>query len=155
MSVETFEKILAEHPFFEGMRAEHVATLAGCVSNVKFDQGDYLFREGQPADRFYVVRFGRVTVETFAPTRGSIAIETVDAGDVLGWSWLFPPYKWHFDARAMTLVRAFALDGVCLRGKCERDPALGYELMRRFAQVIVSRLEATQLQLLDLYVSQP
>ena len=116
-----------------------------------FEQGGHLCREGAPADRFYVIRFGVVSVETFAPTRGPVTIETAGAGDVLGWSWLFPPHKWHFDVRAQTLVRALALDGVCLRGKCEADPVLGYEMVKRFAEVVVRRLEATQLQLLDLY----
>lgn len=151
MTITDFTNVLAEHPFFGGMSPQHISTLAGCVTNVKFEPGETLFREGDAAERFYVIRFGRVSVETHAPTRGHLTIETVDAGEVLGWSWLFPPYRCHFDARAQTLVRAMALDGVCLRGKCERDPAMGYELMRRFAQVVIRRLEATQLQLMDLY----
>ena len=153
MTITDFTNVLAEHPFFVGMSPEHISTLAGCAANVKFEPGALLFREGDEAERFYVVRFGRVSVETHAPNRGNLRIETVDAGEVLGWSWLFPPYRCHFNARAQTLVRALALDGVCLRGKCERDPAMGYELMRRFAQVVISRLEATQLQLSDLYGS--
>jgi CRP/FNR family transcriptional regulator, cyclic AMP receptor protein len=153
MSAESLGRILGEHPFFKDMRADQLATLVGCASNVVFEQGGYLCREGAPADRFYVIRFGVVSVETFAPTRGPVTIETAGAGEVLGWSWLFPPYKWHFDVRAQTLVRALALDGVCLRGKCEADPVLGYEMVKRFADVVVRRLEATQLQLLDLYGS--
>jgi CRP-like cAMP-binding protein len=155
MAIESFEGILSAHPFFAGLPPAHLGTLAGCAANVKIPVGAYLFREGQTAERFFVIRFGRVAVETFAPSRGPVTIETVDADDVLGWSWFFPPYRWHFDARAVTLVRALALDGVCLRRKCEEDPALGYELLKRFAKVVVSRLEATQLQLLDLYVERP
>jgi CRP/FNR family cyclic AMP-dependent transcriptional regulator len=151
LTISDFTHALAEHPFFAGMAPDHVAILTGCAANVTFAPGEMLFREGDPADRFYVVRFGRVSLETHAPTRGPLTVETVDAGEVLGWSWLFPPYRWHFDARAQTVVRALALDGVCLREKCERDPAMGYEVMRRFAQVAISRLEATQLQLTDLY----
>jgi CRP-like cAMP-binding protein len=151
MSTSSFEKILGEHPFFRELDLLHVATLVGCARNVTFGEGEYLFREGEEAHGFYVLRFGRVAVEMPSPTAGAITIETVEAGDVLGWSWLFPPHRWHFDARAMSLVRAVALDGVCLRGKCEQDPRLGLELVRRFAQVAVQRLEATQLQLLDLY----
>jgi len=155
MTVENLERVLSEHPFFAGMDPAQLATLVGCSSNVTFDQGRYLFREGEAAERFYVIRFGRVTVETFGPSRGPLVIETVEAGDVLGWSWLFPPYKWHFDARAQSFVRALALDGTCLRGKCEADPALGYNMVKRFAGVVVHRLEATQLQLLDLYAGTP
>ena len=78
-------------------------------------------------------------------------IETIEAGEVVGWSWLFPPYRWHFDARALTPIRATAFDGACLRGKCDDDPALGYDLMSRFAQVMIERLQWTRLRLLDVY----
>jgi CRP-like cAMP-binding protein len=154
MTIETFEKTLGAHPFFKDLGGEHLQTLVGCTTNVRFDAGDFIFREGQAADRFYVVRHGTVAVEIFVPGRGPVTIETVEAGEVLGWSWLFPPYKARFEARALTLVRALALDGACLRAKCERDPALGYELMRRFAPVLIQRLESTRMQLLDLYGDQ-
>ena len=110
---------------------------------------------GNAADRFYVLRHGKVCVETFVPARGAVTIETVEAGEIVGWSWLFPPYRAHFDARALTLVRVLALDGACLRAKCGQDSALGYELVKRFAQVVMHRLEATRLQLLDLYGNEP
>ncbi len=113
--------------------------------------GETLFREGEPADVFYLVRRGRVALELYVPARGPITVETVDAGDVVGWSWLFPPYTWHFDARAVGPVRAIAVDGACIREKCDDDPALGYELMRRFSAVLLDRLNATQLRLVDLY----
>lgn len=149
--IESFESILAEHPFFAGMQRENVAALAACAASVTFEAGRFLFRSGQHADHFYVVQRGRISVEILTPNRGEIAIETVAEGDVLGWSWLFPPHKWHFDARATSFVSALALDGPCLRRKCEQDKALGYDLLRRFASVVVQRLESTQMQLLDLY----
>ncbi|HLA79745.1 MAG TPA: cyclic nucleotide-binding domain-containing protein [Vicinamibacteria bacterium] len=155
MAIETFERLLGEHPFFKDLEASHLATIVGCASNVKFEAGEFIFRERQPAERFYVIRHGQVAVETFLPGRGAITIETMRDGEVLGWSWLFAPFKWHFDARAVTLVRALALDGTCLRGKCEKDAAFGYEIMKRFAEVAIRRMEATQLQLLDLYGNQP
>jgi len=155
MSISGFENVLREHLFFRDMKEERLGVLAGCATNVVFQPGEFIFRAEQKAERVYVIRFGRVALESWLPHGGAIPIETVEAGDVLGWSWLFPPYKWHFDARAQTLVRALALDGVCLREKCERDPNLGYDLVQRFAQVAVRRLEATQLQLLDLYVNRP
>lgn len=151
MATETFEKILAAHPFFRDLPEPYLAIVTGCVSNVKFDAGEFLFREGAPADRFYIIRHGRVAVQAFAPGRGALSIETIDEGEVVGWSWLFPPYTAHFDARALTLVRALSLDGACLRAKCEKDSGLGYQLTKRFAQVVVHRLEATRVQLLDLY----
>jgi CRP/FNR family transcriptional regulator, cyclic AMP receptor protein len=151
MTIETFEKTLGAHPFFQGLEPHHLDTIVGCTANVVFSAGEFIFRDEQAADRFYVIRHGKVAVEVFAPGRGAITIDTADEGDVLGWSWLFPPYKAHFDARALTLVRALSLDGACLRAKCEKDPVLGFELMKRFNRVVVQRLEATRMQLLDLY----
>jgi len=153
MSTSGFEQILGRHPFFADLDPAQLATLVGCARNVRFEPGEYLFREGEAADCFYMLRFGRVAVEIATPGAGGVTLETVDAGDVLGWSWLFPPYKWHFDARATSLVRALALDGVCLRGKCGQDAPLGLALMTRFARVAIQRLEATQIQLLDLYTA--
>jgi CRP/FNR family cyclic AMP-dependent transcriptional regulator len=149
--IENFERILADHPFFRDLAKPHLETIVGCAANVTFDAGAFIYREGTQADHFYVVRHGKVGVETFAPGRGAMTVETVEDGEVLGWSWLFPPYKAHFDARALTLVRALSLDGACLRAKCEKDPAFGYEIMKRFAPVLIQRLDSTRLQLLDLY----
>jgi CRP-like cAMP-binding protein len=149
--VETIETVVHGMPFFRGMNAEALQLVAGCGSNVRFNEGEALFREGDPADMFYVVRHGSVALELFVPARGPVTIETIEAGDVVGWSWLFAPYRWHFDAKALSLVRATAFDGACLRGKCERDAALGFELMSRFAQVLIERLQWTRLRLLDVY----
>jgi CRP-like cAMP-binding protein len=149
--MEGIESLLAEVPVFAGLGPTGLATVAGCGQNVHFDAGALLFREGDAADTFYVVRHGSVAVETFVPARGPMMIETIESGEVIGWSWLFEPYRWHFDARALTAVRATAFDGACLRGKCEADPALGYALMSRFAQVLIERLQWTRLRLLDLY----
>jgi len=151
VTIHSLGSVLAEHPFFRELPTPHLDTVTGCVSNVVFPPGEFVFREGQAADRFYVVREGRVAVEVFVPNKGPVTIETIEGGEVLGWSWLFPPYRAHFDARALNAVRALELDGACLRTKCEKDPALGYELTRRFNQIIVARLEATRMQLLDLY----
>ena len=151
MVATTLEPSLASQPFFEGLSAPHLALLTGCTSNAVFNAGELIFHEGQPADRFYLLRHGRVGLEIFPPAGGALTIETLEEGEVLGFSWLFPPYKSRFDARALTLVRALSLDGACLRRKCENDTALGYELMKRFAPLILARLESTRMQLLDLY----
>ncbi|MBI3193500.1 MAG: cyclic nucleotide-binding domain-containing protein, partial [Ignavibacteriae bacterium] len=108
-------------------------------------------REDEEANWFYIIRQGKVAVEAYAAERGAVIIDTVEEGDVLGWSWLIPPYNWHFDARAVELTLAIALDGKCLRNKCEHDHNLGYELLKRFAHIIEQRLEATRIRLLDLY----
>ncbi|MEW5982847.1 MAG: cyclic nucleotide-binding domain-containing protein [Acidobacteriota bacterium] len=149
--MNTLEPILAEHPFLKGLPPALLSELVGCAANVRFDAGAFIFRQGQEANNFYILRDGRVAVEVFAPERGAIAIDTLGAGEVLGWSWLIPPYHWHFDARAIEPTRAIALDGRCMRNKCESDHELGYELMKRFAQIIEQRLDATRWQLLDVY----
>jgi CRP/FNR family transcriptional regulator, cyclic AMP receptor protein len=149
--MDTIETLLRGAPVFEGLPPERLELVAGCASNVHFAQGDVLFREGDQADTFYLVRHGTIALEVFVPARGSAVIETIEAGEVVGWSWLFPPYRWHFDARSLGRVRATAIDGACLRGKCDDDPALGYDLMRRFAQVMIERLQWTRLRLLDVY----
>ncbi len=143
--------LLAEHPFFQGLKREHLEYIATCGTNAVFKPGEYLAREGEAADRFYVLRHGTVALELFVPHRGAIVIQTIREGDVLGWSWLLEPHRWAFDARAVTLVRAIAFDGACLRRKCEEDPELGYEIMKRFARVIAERLKATRIQLMDVY----
>ena len=119
--------------------------------NVAFRPGALLLAEGDQADTFYLVRRGRVAIEVHSPGRGAIVIETVGPGGSVGWSWLIPPYRWQFDARATEPVGAVAVDGACLRAKADADPALGYALVQRVAGVLLGRLQSTRLRLLDLY----
>jgi CRP-like cAMP-binding protein len=149
--MRTIDTLLEDVPIFHGMPPEAIDLLAGCAGNVRFADGEVLFREGDDAEVFYVIRHGRVALETFVPTRGAVTIETIDPGEVVGWSWLFAPYRWHFDATALGLVRATRFDAACLRAKCEQDPAFGYDLILRFTQVLIERLQWTRLRLLDLY----
>ena len=149
--MQTLDELIASSPVFAGMPAEYLTLVAGCAQNAGFEEGALLFREGDVADTFYLVRRGRVAFELHTPDRGGLVIETADSGDVVGWSWLFPPFRAHFDARAVEEVRAIAFDGACLRGKCEEDPRLGYELMQRFAQIMIDRLQHTRFRLLDVY----
>ena len=151
--METLERILAEHPFFAGLESYYTNLLVGCAANVRFDAGSYILKEGEEANEFYVIRAGKVAVEIFAPQRKPIILATLGEGEVLGWSWLLPPYHWKFHARAVEDTRAIALDGKCLRAKCEQNHDLGYELLKRFSQIVDRRLEATRFQLLDVYGS--
>jgi CRP-like cAMP-binding protein len=149
--MDTIEALLHDVPLFQGLTPAEFELIAGCGSNVRFREGELLFRDGDEADTFYILRHGAVALETFVPARGAVTIETLEAGEVVGWSWLFPPHRWHFDARALSLVRATGFDGACLRAKCEADPRLGYDLMSRFAQIVIGRLQQTRLRLLDVY----
>lgn len=149
--MQGMRELLASHPFFDGLDDAALELMAGCATNVHVRPGAYVFREGESADRFYVIRYGRVALELHAPGTTSLVLDTVEDGGVLGWSWLVPPYEWFLDARAVIPTSAISLDGVCLRGKCEADPALGYALMQRVAQVMYDRLQSARLRLLDLY----
>jgi CRP/FNR family transcriptional regulator, cyclic AMP receptor protein len=149
--MRTIDALLEEVPAFGGLADEQLDLIAGCARNRVFAAGEHLLREGEPADEFFVIRHGTVALETFVPQRGAVMIETLHEGDLLGFSWLVPPHRTVFDARALGVVRTVAFDGACLRGKCEEDAGLGYELMKRFVGVMVQRLQATRLRLLDVY----
>ncbi|MFC3119751.1 cyclic nucleotide-binding domain-containing protein [Jhaorihella thermophila] len=125
--------------------------IGGCARNVVFAEGDHLFRQGEEADALYLLRSGQVALEITAPGRGTMTFLTLGPGDVVGVSWLVPPYRWSYDARVVEPTRAIAMDAHCLRRKCEDDPALGYELMKRFVPVLSQRLQAARLQMLDVY----
>jgi CRP/FNR family transcriptional regulator, cyclic AMP receptor protein len=148
--MEGLERIVREHPFFAGLKEEFCQLISGCAKNVRFEAGQYLFHEGQAADQFYILRSGRVALEMGAPTR-SLTIQTLGEDEIVGASWLVAPYRWGFDAKALELTRAISMDAACLRGKCEDDHDLGYEMMKRFAPVLIQRLQATRLQILDVY----
>jgi CRP/FNR family cyclic AMP-dependent transcriptional regulator len=151
MPMRTIDSLLQSVPAFVGMAAEHLELISGCGVNRPFTDGEYLTREGEPANTFYVIREGNVAVETYVPHRGALVIETLHEDELVGWSWLMPPYRAHFDVRAVGTTHTIAFDGACLRGKCEQDPALGYDLLLRFAAVLVERLQATRLRLIDVY----
>lgn len=151
MSTHTLKPILAEHPLLRGLGDDDLDLLAGCATNVRFESDEAIFRQGESADHCYLIRHGRVAVQMFSPPEGLLTIQTLSPGEILGWSWLFPPYQWHYDARALELTRAIALDGKCLRDKCDQDPRLGYELMKRLSFIMHERMQASRMQLMDLY----
>lgn len=151
MAIEGLERIVGEHPMFKGLGEDFLTAVTGCAHNLRFRAGDYLFHEGDEADRLYLVRNGLVALEASVPGQGRVTCQTVGRDGVVGLSWLVPPYRWAFDARAMEDTSALAFDARCLRGKCDGDPALGYEVMKRFMPVLVERLHQARLQMLDVY----
>ena len=151
MEVEGLDRILMQHPFFAGLETEIVQLVAGCARNLRFEAGQYLFHEGEPANEFYLVRHGKVALEILPPGQPPMLFSTLGEGEIVGASWLVPPYRWMFDARATELTRAIGMDAACLRNKCEADHHVGYEMMKRFLPVLLQRLQATRLQILDIY----
>lgn len=151
MQKKGLRSILVQHEFLKDLPGPYLSLLEGCASNVRYEAGEYIIREGDEASRFYLVRQGRVNIELPLPRRQPITVQTVGENEVLGWSWMIPPYRWHFSARASVPVLAFSFDGKCLRGKYEKNHDLGFELYRRFSIVMSKRVEETILQLVGLY----
>ncbi len=151
MKMKELKGLLAQHDLFNELPEEDLVIIAGCGINEIYEEEDKIARGGEPADRFYLVREGKVMVEVYDPRSGAFPIQSLGPGEVTGWSWLFPPYRWMFDVRALEKTRVIALDGKCLREKCERNHSMGYRLMKVFAQMMTKRIRATRLQLLDVY----
>jgi CRP-like cAMP-binding protein len=149
--MQTIPELLADIPALAALTPAHRDQIAGCAHNRVFQAGEVILREGEPADVFHVIRSGAVALEIFVPRRGSVIVETLHDAELLGWSWLVSPYRVAFDARAVTTTHTIEFDGACLRGKCEADPALGYDLLKLVAAVVVERLQETRMRLLDLY----
>lgn len=151
MTHNTMVATVAKHPFLSNLRPEYRERVAGCAANERFAAGDYIFCEGQPADKFYLVRHGCVALEIHQSGRQPLVVETVDADDVVGWSWLVPPYQWFLDARAVEMTRLISLDADCLRTKMDHDHEFGFSLYQLFMPVIAKRMQAGRLQLTDSY----
>jgi CRP/FNR family cyclic AMP-dependent transcriptional regulator len=150
----TVAAAIAGQPLFEDMAAGHLAAVERCVASHDWlEEGTVLFREGRPADRFFVVVQGTVALSVHTPHRGPLLIETVHGPDVVGWSWLFPPHEWHYDAVVTEEAEVVAVDGTRLLDAIRTDPVLGVDLMSRFAALIHRRLTAARRRLLDLYGS--
>lgn len=144
--------IIVTHPFFKGINQRYIHLLVDCASFVRFGVGHDIFREGQDADHFYLIHKGRVSLDTFVPRVGSTTIQTTGPGEALGWSWLYPPYRWQFSARTLDPVEAVAFGALSLREKAEENHDFGYDLAMRVGNVMLARLQATRRRLIEFYV---
>ena len=149
-AAKAVESVIAEHPFLHGLKPEHLRLLADNSMRMRYEAGELIFREGDPANRFYLIEQGRVSLESHRRDEAPVAVQVIGPGDVLGWSWLFPPYYWHFDARAVEPTMAIFFYGTRLREQCEQDHDFGFEMMKRMTPVVIHRLQATRKQLLSL-----
>ena len=150
-TIDALKSLVVNHPFLSGLNPHFYHLFGECALRRPYGKGQEIFHEGGNADHFYLIQSGKVALETFVPGRGMVTIQLLSPGEALGWSWLFAPYRWQFDVRAIDPVGALSFDGACLRGKCAEDPALGYALLTLLAAVFVERLQETRLRLLDLY----
>jgi CRP/FNR family transcriptional regulator, cyclic AMP receptor protein len=150
MASQAVETVIAGHPFLRALKPAYLRLLLDSAMRVRFAAGEFVFREGDPANRFYLLEQGRVSLESHRRDEEPVAVQVIGPGEVLGWSWLFPPYYWQFDARALEPTTAIFFYGTRLREQCEQDPAFGYEMMKRMTQVVIHRLQATRKQLLSI-----
>lgn len=142
-----FLELIAQQPFFQGLSVHHLELLADSAREARFKAGQWIFRQGDPANRFYLILEGKVSIESEEKKRGMTPIRTLGPGDDLGWAWLFPPYQMHFSAWAIDPTRAIFFDGNHLREQCEGNHEFGYRLMKQIAEVVVQNLNATQQRL--------
>ncbi len=149
--IKSLQPIIAAHPFFDGIAEEHLALITGCARNLRYRPGEHLMREGAAADTFYLIREGQVLMQINGGQHGLLTVHTAGPGEVVGWSWLVPPYECDFDAQAVVTTRAIEFEGKCLRRKCEANPALGYALLKRVSAKLSRHLTMTRAQLLDVY----
>jgi CRP/FNR family cyclic AMP-dependent transcriptional regulator len=142
---------VAFHPFLAGMSRTHLALLTDCAIAAHFKKGQTILREGDFANRFYLIESGRVVLESGESLGEPVKVDTIGPGDLLGWSWMFQPYVWHFTARAVEPTEEIFFYGTILREYCERDHSLGYELFKRMAPVMLRRLQAARKKMLSIH----
>src|SRR5947208_13784489 len=146
--IEVTAEALATHPFLHGMSRDQLAVLAGSAADVTFSDRHRLFEDGGGASRFWLIQSGHVALDLHVPGQGRMKIDTIGMGELLGWSWLFPPYRWAFGAVSVGPVEAFEFDARAVRAYCQADPELGYELTQRLVSVLAKRLQATRVRLI-------
>jgi CRP/FNR family transcriptional regulator, cyclic AMP receptor protein len=147
------KRFLQDHTFFQGMGDVYLDLLAGCAQSTQFKANEIIFKEGEESNLFYIIQDGLISIQLHMQSDSTVTIQNIGENDIIGWSWLYPPHYWRFHAIAKRDTRAVVLDGECLRNKCNKNHDLGYELTKRFGNVIEKQLEATRRQLLDIIVN--
>ena len=147
------ETVLATHDFTSRMNSRYIRKLAECASYLEIPAGQYVFRQGESAQVFYLILDGSVEIELFSSTGGPVVLQKIDVGAALGWSWLVPPCRWRFDARVVKAVKALKIDTTRLRTLMEEEPAFGYEILERFLHLMGERLESERMSLVELYAA--
>lgn len=148
---KTIEAAVTTHSFLKGLKRDQLTLLKDCALPAHFNAGEVIFREGEPAQRFYLICSGKVVLESGEGYGEPVIIETIGAGDLLGWSWMMPPYKWHFTARAIEPTEAVFFASPILREYCSRDHLLGFELHQRMSAVMMKRLQAARKKMLEIH----
>jgi len=151
VQTERMAERVALHPFLAGMSRNHLALLTDCAIPVRFTKRQVVLQEGDFASRFYLIESGKVVLESGVELGQPVVIEEIGPGDLLGWSWMFPPHVWHFTARAIEPTEAIFFYGTILREYCERDHSLGFQLFKRISPIMLRRLQAAREKMLSLH----
>src|ERR1041385_8413084 len=154
-TMDALESLIVKHPFLSGLDPHFYHFFNECAFLRRYAPGQEIFHERGNAERFYLIQSGKVALETFVPGRGMVTIQTLEPGEALGWSWLFPPRQWHFSASATEPTELVAFDAAHLRGKLEENRDFANELIRRVASILLERLQGTREQLIDVYRMRP
>ncbi|MDH3762934.1 MAG: cyclic nucleotide-binding domain-containing protein [Gammaproteobacteria bacterium] len=149
MSMSSIEDYLSSHAFFSGLSDDFIEFLADCATKMRIKDGEALFKQGERADKFYLLRSGQVSIQVPALMGPTLEIQTLGEDQILGWSWLISPYRWSFQARAIEDSEVIEFDGSAILARCEQDPAFGYELFKRFAALMSERLDAARQKMMD------
>ncbi|MDP6505011.1 MAG: cyclic nucleotide-binding domain-containing protein [Planctomycetota bacterium] len=149
--MQSLEEFIRNHFFFAEVDPSHCEAIAKSAAILSFEPGQPIIQEGAPAVQFYLITHGKVSLDVHTPSRGDVSIQTLTAGEVVGWSWIIPPYQWLFDARAVEHSDLIVIDGKALRERCEQDHQLGYLLLKNVTAMVANRLHGTRIQLLDIY----
>jgi CRP-like cAMP-binding protein len=142
---------LSQHPLFVDLSLSTVELISRYAHDVAFEPGQVILSEGGLAGALYLLQNGQVALSARSPGKGNLLVQTLGGGEVLGLSWLFPPFQWRFDAYALDFVEALAVEGPGLRASLDDDPVFGYQVLKRVAPIVLQRLQQTRLRLLDLY----
>jgi CRP-like cAMP-binding protein len=147
--MQSIEEYLSTHAFFSGLDDSFMKFLTSSAKEVQIKEGHVLFQQGKPADKFYLVRNGKISVQVPALMGPTLELQTLGEDQILGWSWLIPPYRWNFHARALEDSEVLEFDGSAILARCEEDPKFGYELFKRFAALMSERLDAARQKMMD------
>lgn len=147
--MQSIENYLSAHPFFSGLDGGYISFLSNSVKELRIKEGEVLFQQGKHANKFYLLRSGRVSVQVPALLGPTLELQVLGEGQILGWSWLIPPYRWNFQALALEDSDLLEFDGSAILVRCEEDPKFGYELFKRFAAMMSERLDAARQKFMD------
>ncbi len=147
--MSSIKDYLSSHAFFSGLNDDFIEFLADSATKMRIKDGESLFKQGERADKFYLLRSGQISIQVPALMGPTLDIQTLGEDQILGWSWLISPYRWSFQARAVEDSEVIEFDGSAILERCEKDPAFGYELFKRFAALMSERLDAARQKMMD------